>query len=534
MKHIRVFILLFLFSVVFLPPLFCQDQNAKIAEESKKAIESKDPHQIDAALNSLKEIYFKDDKYSDFVDLLKSLRNKNVALGPIADYYIALSRYEQLAYLEKAQDWNEYFSQGDIYREELESSLMQAIDASTPLDKTNIYAKMLLWKFHQDKQDSFAETALSNLIESIKEYSKDCKNLEPIRETADSLSSYEDKTNSRRLYKLYVDKLVTCGVEIDKLPEIAEKFYEEGNLDLSENIYDVYIDRIKEAYPKEKILPILKGLAEKFSYKDKGANDPYYAEKLFTEIENLGSISAFDQELIYLRAFNLEKSKEFRRAKEIYLSLAEKFPESQFRDEAIFKAAAIETYLLRNPEAGKKYFEELAEKNALSPQVISALYQLGILSQWDNEYEAAQDYFNKLLKLAGDNFSALSELAKKRLEEINEGRPLEHNLNTLLDTALAQEYSHLSASKVNLVSSPSIAAPNEEFQINSTAQSVASGCTFIQLQYLWSGDLGESSPQIVDAGFSTSYKAPGTKIIGLVVTSPNEIIDRTIDFVDVK
>lgn len=55
----------------------------------------------------------------------------------------------------------------------------------------------------------------------------------------------------------------------------------------------------------------------------------------------------------------------------------------------------------------------------------------------------------------------------------------------------------------------------------------------IELQYLWSGDLGSKKPSANEAEFATAYTNTGTKVINLVVVSPAGIIDRSLDLVDV-
>jgi hypothetical protein len=54
----------------------------------------------------------------------------------------------------------------------------------------------------------------------------------------------------------------------------------------------------------------------------------------------------------------------------------------------------------------------------------------------------------------------------------------------------------------------------------------------VELQYLWSGHLGENKPSTSQSSFETSYTTAGTKEINLVVVSPTGVIDRTLDMVD--
>ena len=44
-----------------------------------------------------------------------------------------------------------------------------------------------------------------------------------------------------------------------------------------------------------------------------------------------------------------------------------------------------------------------------------------------------------------------------------------------------------------------------------------SGCNPVQLQYLWSGDLGGANPLVTESNFEGAYADSGTKEINIVV-----------------
>jgi hypothetical protein len=56
----------------------------------------------------------------------------------------------------------------------------------------------------------------------------------------------------------------------------------------------------------------------------------------------------------------------------------------------------------------------------------------------------------------------------------------------------------------------------------------------VEVQYLWSGNIGTSKPTLTESNFTTTYIQPGTKEINLVVVSPSGIIDRSIVMVDAQ
>jgi hypothetical protein len=509
--------------------------NEKLVSLSKQIIEAKNNEELYAPFEQLKDLYFKDNRYTEFLDFLKSLAAKKNTIEPFINYYIALTRYSQLKHLEEKQIWDEYFSQGNTYRDELTQAAQKAIDTTGPKDTINIYSRLILWQFHKDQQDVFAEDALNNLMNSVTEYLKLNSDLKPVKEIADKLSSYGEKGKSKELYKAYAQKLISSNMTDEALSSAALVFYKEGNLELSKSIYDVYVDRIAKSLPKEKSIPLLIDIAKAFSYKEQGAYDLQYAQELFNLIEQIGGKESLNQELMYLRAFNLEKAKEYSGAKSAYIDLIQRFPADSHADEAIFKIGMINTHILRDVKQGKAYFEQLASRvGQLSPQVISSLYQLGLLSQWESDYTHAKDYYNKLITLAGNNFSDTVTLARDRLKEIEEGKPLEYNLLTFLDVSLKEENKAFDMTKINLVAMPYRPKKDENTSINSTVYAGQSGCMQVELQYLWSGNTGTNKPWANQPAFNTTYALLGTKEINLVVVSPSGIIDRSLDMLDVN
>ncbi|MFH0826858.1 MAG: hypothetical protein V1923_03100 [Candidatus Omnitrophota bacterium] len=518
--------------VLGISPIYAQDNS--LAGWSKQVIEAKTHQDLYAPFEAIKDFYFKNNKYSDFVDYLKSLAQKKKSAEPFVNYYRALARYQHLKYLEEKQLWDEYFSQGNAYRDELTQGSQKAIAATVVQEPLHIYARLLLWQFHKNQQDSFEEAAFSELMASAIEYSAVATDFKPIKEVADKFFAYGEKGKSKEFYKIYAQKLITSDISDKDLANAASKFYQEGNPDLAENIYDVYIDRVSKKLSKEEFVRVLAEIAKAFAYKDEGPSDPFYAEKIFKRLEDKAGKEAFDQELMYLRGFNLEKAKEYLEAKVVFDSLALRFPKAPHHDEIIFKAGLISAYVLRDTVKGKEYFEKLAqrEKN-FTAQAVSALYQLGLLSQWEEELTAARDYYNRLLDVAAGNFADTVALAKERLKEIEASKPIEYNLKTFLDLSLKKENALYDMSKIDLRSQPYQAKRRQSVSVDSTAHTAPTGCMQIELQYFWSGHLGKAqTPLASQSAFETSYTFSGTKEINLVVISPTGIIDRSLDIVD--
>jgi len=533
MKKIIIIPLLFLLTAFCTGPSFAQDSQ-KVTALTKKIMEDKSDDQARINLEELKGLYFNDAKFSDFAVLLKSLLPKKNEFAPCINYYIALTRYSQLKYLEEKQSWDEYFSSGNDYRQELSDAAEKAVTSLKATDPLVVYARLILYQFHKDQQDVFAEDALGNLVATVGEYAKTAQDAKPIKEAADKLVSYEEKSKSRELYQLYAQKIISSDIKDEDLAGIASNFYKEGNLELSESIYDAYIERVSKVLPQDKLLTLFSDIAKSFAYKEEGLSDPLYAERLFQKIEDTGGKEAFNEELTYQCALNLEKAKEYKGAAKFYLRALELSPQSSRSPQVNFKLGIISAYVSRNLGEAKGYFEKLAQNERVDSYTLSALYQLGLLSQWQENTASAKDYYNKLLEKAGGNFAQMKALAQERLKEIEEGKPLEYNLKTFLDLSLKEENSLFDMSKVNLKSQPAISPVNKDVALNSSPYLPQSGCLQVELNYLWSGDLGLKKPQNSEANFNTSFSDPGTKVVNLVVVSPSGVTDRSLEMIDIE
>jgi TPR repeat protein len=521
-----------LFTFHFTPFSFGLDNN-KLTALTEKIINSKNDEEAFKSLQEISDLYLKENKYNDFVEFLKSLNVKKKTLGPFINYFIAQTRYQQLKYLEEAQNWDEYFSQGNNYRQDITEACGQTINSTLPKDFLNLYARLILWQFHKDQEDVFAEQALADLMSSVIEYSKSTASTVAIKTVADKLSSYGEKAKSRILYKVFVDRLTVTNIKDEELVNLAGGFFREGNLDLSEAIYDVYIERILKS-AKEKAIAVLTEIAKQFSYHPHGQYDLFYAEKVFAKLEEIAGKGSSNEELTYTRAYNSEKAKDYARAFEVYQDLTARFSTTAHLDEAYYKMGLISTYILRDIKTGKEYFQKLADKETISTQVISSLYQLGLLSQWEENFTKAKDYYNLLVEKAGEGFGDDVSLANERIKEIDKPAPMEYSLKTFLDLSLKEGYEEFKMAKLDLIASLYLTDKAELTGITTVIYKPESGCTQVEVQYLWSGNLGKTKPQQEQSSFDTSYLYSGAKVINLVAVTPGGVVDRDMIIIDTK
>lgn len=530
------------------PELFAQEKVTDVAVLKNRILKAKPSGEIYSALEDLTGRYFKDNQYNECVEYLNSLIRKRKDAEPIINYYIAFTRYSQLKYLEEARDWNEYFAKGSDYRGQILEAAQKSIDKTVLSDSANILSKLVLWRMHKDQDDSLSEPALADLISAVLEYSKGSGSSVLIKNAADQLRSYGETGKSKELYRIYVNKIIT-GTKSQDLEPIALGFYKEGNLELSEEVYDAYINSEVEGLSKEKLIPILINIAKQFSYESQSIKDLFFAEKVFKKIEEAGGKEAFGEELLYSRAFNLEKAKEYAPAKDLYLDLISRYPESVHVNKARYKVGVIYAYILRDLKNGKEYFENLthsitpevnpglseasSSKEAISSEKISSLYQLGLFSQWSGDFVKARDYYNKLVESSQGGFAEKVELVRERLKEIDEAKPIEYNLKTFLDISLKEEKEVFDMTRSDLRLSPYCSKKGEAVNVDLTANPGESGCMQIDLEFLWSGDLGDDKPNAKTQSFNTKYQDSGTKQINVVIVSSSGILDRNIGLTDV-
>lgn len=524
-----------LISMCYAVSAFSQPQPACCGDLLKRANSSVNSRELFVDFQSCQAEYLKDGRYSNFVDFLKGLGQKKKGLEPLINYFTGLTRYLQMRFLEEKQAWDEYFSQGNNYRDEISASLDKAVKSTDANEALNIHARLILWRFHYDQQDVFAEQSLTDLFNSAIEYAKTGQDLSVVKKTADTLISYGERSKAAQLYKLYINTVIAAGTKADDIKALALGFLNEGNIELAQTAFDSYIKKVIETFTAEEKAAALREVALLFAWKEPEAKDGLYAEKIFKAMEEGCGKDAFDEELLYLRAYNLERVKEYSSAKDVYIELLTRFPQTQYAQTCAYKIGLIALYIDRDESTARQYFEKGVQGDPSGSSGLFSLYQLGVLTQWEDELTRAQGYYDKLIENAqGSGFSDIVALTKDRQAEINSEKPLDNNIKIMLDLALKPDNSNLDMSKVQTKVSPSVSGIDGEFTITSSATSPQSGCMQVALDYIWAGDLGKITPSADSSALTVAYSDPGTKIVGLVVMCPYGVLDRSIDIIDVE
>ncbi|MFA5361751.1 MAG: tetratricopeptide repeat protein [Candidatus Omnitrophota bacterium] len=543
-KRIYLIVIIFLTALPFGSPFLCARDNPAAAGVCKTIEEARTPADRIAAFEKLKDEYFPDNRYDEFIRLIKSFSQGDKKQALYVNYYTALARYEQLAYLEKEQKWDEYFDQGNEYKTDIENNARQAVESVQPKDPLNIYGRVLLWRFHREQQGVSHQQEFQELLKTIQEYAQNSQDMAPLKHAGDVILSYGETAKAEEVYRLYAEKLARTSGGAEEVRKFARRVYGDGNFEFAQVLYTAYIDNIVKEYPLEQVIADLNDIAGLFLIRKDSIP---YAVKVYDKIEEVGGNAVFTESMLLQRAFALVKAKEYLRAKDVYQDFIKKYPCSGHYDEALFKLGIIYIYILRDIDKGKLCFEQVVQKKdsislkecgeeslKTTPWSISSFYQLGLLAQWDKELTKAKEYYTQLLEKAKNGFRDTVELSHERLKEIGEGNQIEYGLKMFLDVSLKPENERYDMSRVDL-NSPVVRGKNKEpVKVFSNYALSDTGSMQSDVQYLWSGNIGTKKSSFEESVLDTSYDYSGTKEINLVVVSPQGVLDRSIYLLDIE
>ena len=498
--------------------------------------QAKTDEEVTLCLESLKGYYIEKDRFDDFAGVLTSFKKQKKQWRGYVDYYLAVLRTAELKHLEEVQDWNAYFSRKDTLRAEVERDMHQAIASSKQGEALSVLSRLFLWSYYKDAQDIGAPEALVSLLSACQAYAKETKYFSPLKTCADTLASSGEISSARAVYALFVDGLLKANSSAQEVERLAQDFLREGNLALSQTLYDVLFARARQGKDKEREVLLLEQVAKQFAYTSGRAHaDPAYAENVLSELESIVGKDAFSQELAYVRAFNLEKMRQFADARIWFDRYSQAFPAGVHAQEAIFKTALIDAYVLGEIAQGEREFAQLAQLEEASPWKVSALYQLGLLAQWQGNTVTAGEFYTRCIASGVNTHQDVCESARQRMAEIEKGAPIAYALKTYLEVALGKRAIETStAGSVSLESDPGKQALFGKVSLLAQAPAFETGCMSVEVSYLWSGDLGSAQPSDVDYSFESAYVSAGTKVVNVVVVSPSGIVDYGFTTVDIR
>ncbi|MFH1678889.1 MAG: hypothetical protein ABH914_04660, partial [Candidatus Omnitrophota bacterium] len=315
----------------------------------------------------------------------------------------------------------------------------------------------------------------------------------------------------------------------------ADKLYSYGERISSQKIYDIYLEKLIVSLKADKEARLI-SLATQLAYHDNGMSNPFFAEEIFKKIKGLNPGLALNEQTQYLRAYNLEKIKQYNDAYLQYWILVKSYPLSSHYREAIFKMGVISAYIIGDIPAAQEHFSELIQGAALDSPAFAAFYQLGLISQYRGDIPKAGEYYNTLLQRAND-MPLCDDFINRvimRLKEIEENQPLDFNLRAFMDASCKEAQSGTYSPDIDIKVERFKLTPNQGIKISSSASPAESGCFPVRMEYLWSGDLCQVAPGAEQYNFTAHYVYPGIKLIQLTVITPSGILGRDLVFLEVE
>lgn len=515
-------------------PDYCLAENVPEADlEKLKKNTVSSLENLPANLEMLAKIYFRENKYNDFVIFIKESLPKisDKKQLAVAAYYISWARFEQLRYLEKNQLWQEYFDKGVAYRQEFSRNVETVSDSVLSDEALFLDALFLKWRFLKEDQDVREREALDSLLSSVERYAEKSNDFMGLKKIAAALSEAEEISSARYIYGLYVNSIAKSDKPAGEIKKTAEAALAGGESELAVILFDLYLnklDRKNEAvFVRE-----LSDIARAFSYKSKNFNAEY-AEKIFGLLDESCSGECYGEELLYTRAKNLQYSGMLIPSAAEYRKLVERFPKTKYADEADFKNGVVELYVRGNVESAGEILGRLAKEGMNADYRLLALYHLGLIYQWQGDLKSAKNYYQQIAGFSKTEISAdLEGQLSLRLSEVNGALPLEYNLRVFLDTAwknnAPDKYTPL-----EIKIEPDFALMNKDVTFFASSFQAAFGCLVQKTAYLWSGQVCALEPDINSPKLNCAYKQPGTKVVNIVViNSSGVVISRSMVILD--
>ncbi len=472
-------------------------------------------------LSALAQEYFSKADYDGFYQYVEaSIKEAGGKTGE-AYYYLALTRSKEIESWKKTKNWAGVYDKAPAYKKDI----LENLDKAQTLIKDDPAAlldiKYLKWLcIRQDDPDS-AVGLFNDLVNSAQGGTQSPATLERVKAFGDELSSLEDKSLSRRLYEVYVNKLISSGGDKEGLKGQAEKFLKEGNAYLAKSLFAAYVAKIADN--KELMARELVAIANRFANDGrKEALDPVYAEEMYKKAyETAGSV-AFDAASQYGRAFNLERLKEFRETAIEYKHLLDTYPDYAAKQNVYFRLAVLSAYAEKNIIQAQEYFLKVKDEFPKNIVGLESLYQMGLLAQAQGQSDKAKEYYDELLKEAkSQGFDLeklqLAQLSQERLKEIDAKKELAYGVRLFFQEILKPA----SPLSVDVTARPAKQDVSQPVQYTVTTSNPQTGCMMPVYSYEWSGEVGDIANIPNAPELTTDYTEGGVKVVGVAVIGPD-------------
>ncbi|OIO35370.1 MAG: hypothetical protein AUJ74_06405 [Candidatus Omnitrophica bacterium CG1_02_44_16] len=488
---------------------------APVAVFAQERAEQKTEQKTDLGLAGISQEYFAKGDYEGFYQYIKGLK----ALSPEAYYYLALTRQREIDSWKKVKNWEGVYDKGPTYKKEISDALKEAQAKVKNDAELLLNIKYLNWQSTREDDADRGIGSFNDLVNTARDMALGPNALLRVKAFADEISKLEDKNLARRLYEVYVAKLLGPGSSKEDVNAQAQQFLNEGNAYLAKSLFDVYINSFsdnKELRAREII-----AVADKFANGDAAEGlDPAFAEEMYRKaFEQAGKV-AFNSNSSYRRAYNLERMKEFSAAYDGYNGLLADSPDYAGKQNIYFRLGVIAAYAKKDAGKAAEYFLKIKDEFPNDILAASGLYQLGLLSQFNKDLQKAKEYYEaliasaKLIGLDADK-NELVLLTRERLKEIEETRELKYGLKLFMEGV----FKALPLS-VDLTARPWQGAIGEPIKFVVATSDPQTGCMTPIYSYEWSGETG-SVPNIPNAPeLATNYASVGIKVVYVALVGP--------------
>jgi tetratricopeptide (TPR) repeat protein len=501
--------------------------SASAIETLKSAVIPNDPQGL-ANLKSVVAWYVGDGKFDELIAYLTSLLKKGFERLPDVYFYRAYARQAQLDYWKKIKNWEGVYDKGSEFKASMEADLAQAEKFTKARPDMALRIAMLRWLIASQDDAEAAPGLFDDVVSKAKSAASQPDTMILIKDTADSLSSYEDKNLSRRLYEVYASALKASGPAPEQLKKAGQDFVQQKNIYLAKTLFEGYLEQFagdSDVLAKETVL-----IADKFA--DHGrqeALDPVYAEGLYQKAFDLAGQKAFSAVSQYNRAFNLERMKDAEAAIREYGKILSDYPDFSDRAEVEFRVGVLRAYAVRDIQGAVASFEHIKTAYPQGRISLSSLYQLGLLSQWESKNDAAKAYYEALMTSAQAQGADMEKdelvlLSRERLQEIEEKKPMKYGLRLFFEGIFGASRDVQASDmplSVDVTGRPAKAAVSNDVVFTVTTSNPVTGCMMPDYSYEWSGETGTAANIPNSATWTTSYGTQGIKVIHVAVVGNN-------------
>ncbi len=492
-------------------------------------------------LRSIVAWYVGDGKFDELMVYLTSLLKKGFERLPDVYFYRAYARQAQLDSWKKAKNWEGVYDKGPGLKAAMEKDLAQAEKFVQGRPDMALRIAFLRWTVASQDDPEAAPGLFDDVVNKAKSAAAQPDTMVLIKEMADSLSSYEDKNLSRRLYEVYASALKASGPEPEQLKKAGQDFVQQKNIYLAKTLFEGYLEQFTgdpDILARETVL-----IADKFAHRGRQeALDPVYAEGLYQKAFDLAGQKAFLAPSQYNRAFNLERMKDFEAAMKEYGKILSDYPDFSDQAEVEFRIAVLRAYAVRDIHGAVASFEHIKTTYPSGRLALSSLYQLGLLSQWESQNDAAKAYYEALMTSAQSQGADMEKdelvlLSRERLQEIEEKKPMKYALRLFFEGVFGASGDAKASGmplSVDVTGRPAKAAVNDDVVFTVTTSNPVTGCMMPAYSYEWSGETGAAANIPNSATLTTSYGIQGIKVTHVAVVGNNGLEGVAFEMVQIE